>query len=185
VRGIRFGQQLGPAEKAGDVSGRAVRRRAHICWLPPRAGERPAEPIRRIWLVGKQSRNPNNNALKLTSLCWQLVRSASCLRNHANCPFSPLMQRVYLAHLNGPAHTKSIRLELRKRTADAAVGPLRLNLLSLHELPSVASLKPLTKVVSTRYAGVQAGGLRCCDPAASMSGSVPGTLDNQGKEARS
>jgi hypothetical protein len=167
------------------VSPRGLPRRTHIRWVRPQEREGSSGTIRRIYLVGKQSRSRNSNALNLTSLCWQLVRSASCLPNHANCPFSLLMRRVCLVPLKGPANTKSILLALRKRTAYAAVGPLRLNLLTLHELPSIASLKPLTKVVSTRYAGVQAGGLRCGDSAANASGSVPGALDNQGKEARS
>jgi len=167
------------------VSGRAVRRRARLTRPSHRKGEGPAGACRRFYVVGKQSRIRNNNALNLTSLCWQLVRSASCHPNHANCRFSLLMQRGCLAPLKGPAHTKSIFLALRKRAAYAAVGPLQVNLLSLHELPSVASLKPLTTVASTRYAGVQAGGLRCGDSAAGTRGSVPGTLHNQGKEARS
>jgi len=167
------------------VSPRATPRTDHRTRPSHRKGEGPAGVCRRIYEVGKQSRSRNSNALNLTSLCWQLVRSSSCLPNQANCPFLLLMRRVCLAPLKEPRHIKSILLALRTRTAYAAVGPLRLNLLSLHELPSVASLKPLTKVVSTRYVGVQAGGLRCDDSAASISGSVPRTLDNQGKEARS
>jgi len=164
------------------VSRLAMPRRARLSWLPTRECEPPARAIRCIWVVGKQSRNSNNNASRLTSVCLRLVRSASGLPDHANRLCSLLLQSVCLRPLNRRGYTKSILLELRKRTAYSAVGPLRLNLLSLHELPSTASLKPLTKVVSARYAGVQAGGLRCGDSAASISGSVPGTLDNQGKE---
>jgi len=160
-------------------------RRSHLPWLALRECKPHAGADRCIWLVGKQSGQSNNNVSGLTSACLRLVRSASGLPDHTNRPCSLLLERACLAHLNRPTYTKSILQTLHERAAYATVGPLRPNLLSLHELPSVASLMPLTKVVSTRYAGVQAGGLRCGESAATISGSVPGTLDNQGKEARS
>ncbi len=167
------------------MSPRVVLGRDHVSRQSPREGEASAGRCRRIWLVGKQSRSRNSNTLNLTSLCWQLVRSAGCLPNHINYPFSLLVRRVRLAPLKGPAHTKSILLEIRKRVAYAAIGPLRVNLLSLHELPSVASLKPLTNVGSTGYAGILKRESSRDNSATAASGSVPGTLENQGRDLES
>ncbi len=167
------------------MSPRVVPRRAHLSWLVTREYEPPAGANPCIWLVGKQSRSSDNNASRLTSVCLRLVRSSSGLPHHANRPFSRLLQRACFAPLNGSAYTKSILLTLRKRTAHTVLGPLALNLLSLHELPSAASLKPLTNVGYTGYAGILKRESSRDNSTTVASGSVPGTLENQGRDLES
>ena len=181
----RCGQQQGQAFKGGHLSPRAMPRRAHPSWLAPSDCEPPAGANPRNWVVGKQSRRSNYNASRLTSVCLRFVRSASGRPDHASRPLSLLWQRLFLAPLNGPAYTKSILLILQKRTAFRVFGPLAVNRLSLHELPSATSLKPLTNRGSTRYGGFLKRESSCDNSATGASGSVPGSLENQGRDFES
>jgi hypothetical protein len=83
-----------------------------------------------------------------------------------------------------PAWTKSTIHTLPNGTAIALLGHLALKSLHLHELPSAASYRPLTRARSAGYAGIQKGGSRYVDSAATASCSVPGALDNQGERTR-
>ena len=165
--------------------GRAVRGRSQCAWLAFREGM-PSEGANYCnLLVGKQSGIRWSSTSTSTSFRGDcLARVEACDR--ANYLISLASQSVCLAPPGcGPACIKSILLVLRKRTACTSLGPPTPNLLSLHELLSVARYMPLTSALPTRYVGVQPGGSRYGDSAAKESGSVPGTLDNQGKEARS
>jgi len=165
------------------VSSLGLQKGAHICWLPPRKGEAPAGRIRCIWVVGKQSKISRRNTSRSPSIIgdWfaRLVGS-----NRGSCPFSLVREPVCFAPLCGPYCTKSILPTLRKGTEYTTLGPLAPNLLSLHDLPSAASLKPLTKVGSWGYAGILKGESSYGNSAAAASGSVPGTLENQGRDLK-
>ena len=167
------------------MSPRAVSRRAHLPGLDSSECKPPAGTDRCIWLVGKQSRRSNYNASRLTSVCLRLVYSASGLPDDASRRLSLLWQRLFLAPLNGAGYIKSILLTLQKRTALRVFDPAAVNLLTLHELPSAVSLKPLTNGGSTGYAGSLKRELSCDNSATPASGSVPGTLENQGRDLES
>jgi len=166
------------------VSRRALTRPGRLSWPTPREGKNPAGALREIVLVWKPTTiSHRNTATANSSATKWCARLGPFYRARLLLPLPP--QRERISPLSDRAGTKSVLLTLPKGIASAALGAFRLKLLSLHELPSIARYMPLTKAVSTRYAGVQAGGLRCGDSAANASGSVPRALDNQGKEARS
>ena len=141
--------------------------------------------LRCIEVDGKPTRISNRNASSANSFAakW-FAQLAPVNRDPSLLPFPPQCG-CFAPLCDYPAWTKTTLGALLNDTASTAPDRSVLKLLSLHELSSVARHMPLTKVVSPRYAGVQAGGLMCGDSAANSSGSVPGTLDNQGKEARS
>jgi len=166
------------------VSPRALTRRGRLSWPTPREGKNPAGALREIVLVWKPTTlSHRNTATANSSATKWFARLGPFYRARLLLPLPP--QRERISPLCDRAANKSVLLTLPKGIASAALGPFRLKLLSLHELPSVARYLPLTRALSTRYVGVQTGGSRCGDSAAKKSGSVPGTLDNQGKEARS
>ena len=156
--------------------------RAHLSFPTPREGGSSSRAVRCVGLDGKTTtvsdRNTsvgNSCAAEWFAQCAPFDRDASLF------PFPP--QHGCFAPLHGyPACTKSIVPALPKGTAYTGLVPLALNLLSLHELPSAVSLKPLTRVGSAGYAGILKGGSRCVDSTAKASGSVPGTLENQWRE---
>jgi len=152
---------VGPTNKAGGVSRLAMPRRARLSWLPTRECEPPARSHSLHWVVGKQSRNSKYNPQgSLRYVCDWFARLVA-LPDHANRPMlvsiaecvSWSSEQARLYRINTSGVTKTYRVFSSRS--------LRLNLLSLHELPSVASLKPLTKVVSARYAGVQGRRVEC------------------------
>ena len=154
-------------------------------FLEPTIAPSSSQVLDCIKVDGKPTRLSNRHTATATSsvAVWagQLARF--------NRGASSIVCRIQFWHCAAlcdyPVWTESTIFKLPNGTAIRVLGGPANKLLSLHELPSVARYMPLTKAVSTRYAGVQAGGLRCGDSAAYASGSVPGALDNQGKEARS
>ena len=150
-----------------------------------RSTDRSSRVLRWIGVDGKPTRISNRNAPTANSFATEwFVQPAPFNRDASLFPLPP--PSGYFAPLHDyPVWTKSVLLTVSNGTAFRVPGRPATKLFSVHELPSVARYMPLTKVVPTRYAGVQAGGSRCGESAAKESGSVPGTLENQGKEARS
>ena len=167
------------------MSPRAVLSQDHLYWLGHREGKNPAGALRQIGLVWKPTTISNWITATATSSAAEWFAQLAPF-NRDTSPFRFPSKRGCFAPLcDYPVWTESTLLTLSSRIAIRVPGCPAIKLLSLHELPRVTRCMPLTKPVSTRYAGVQTGGSRCCDSAAKESGSVPGTLDNQGKEARS
>jgi len=102
--------------------------------------------------------------------------------HRANCLFtlSPQFGRVTPLCDGGQANSTTRRLP--SGIAGMPFGRIGLKPLSLHGLPSAVSRTGIDKIGFSGYAGKQKGGSRCGDSAGRASGSVPGTLDNQGRE---
>jgi len=151
----------------------------------PRSTHRSSRVLRWLRMDGKPTRISNRNAPAANSFATEwFVQQAPFNRAASLFPLPPPSGCFAPLH-DYPVWTKSALLTVSNGTAFRVPGRPDTKLFSVYELPSVARHMPLTKAVPTRYVGVQAGGSRCGDSAAKESGSVPGTLDNQGKEARS
>lgn len=151
----------------------------------PRRAHGSSRLVRYIVVDGKPTRLSNRHTATASSSVAGWAAQLARFNRRASSIVFAIQFWHCAAVCDYPAWTESAILTLPNGTAIRVPGRVAVKLLSLHELPSVASCTPLTKAVSARYAGVQAGGLRSGDSAAKSSGSVPGTLDNQGKEARS
>jgi hypothetical protein len=149
----------------------------------PRSAHSSSRLLQPIGVDGKPTRLSNGNTQ--TASFSAAERFAQFAPFNRDASLFPQQRGSFAPLCDYPAWTKSTLRTLPNGIASTAPGRLVLNLLSIHELASGARCMPLTKPVSTRYAGVQTGGSRCRDSAAKESGSVPGTLDIQGKEARS
>ena len=151
----------------------------------PRNSHSSSGVLRNTGVDGKPTRTSTlNTATKTLSATGWVPQLAPFSRDASLFPLLPPSE------CSAPLHdyavwTKPTLITSSNGTAMRVLGSPANKLLSLHGLPSVARYMPLTKAVSTRYASIQAGRLRCGDPAANASSSVPGTLRNQGKEARS
>ncbi len=134
---------------------------------------------------GKPTRLSTRNTAIATSFAAEwLAQLAPFGRDASLFPFPP--RRACLVPLcDYSAWTESTLLTLPSGTANTVPGRPAIKRLSLHELPSAANSKPLTKANSVGYAGILKDRSRCDESAGKTSGSVPGALDNQGKEARS
>ncbi len=167
------------------MSPRAVLSQDHLYWLGHREGKNPAGALRQIGLVWKPTTISNWITATATSSAAEWFAQLAPF-NRDTSPFRFPSKRGCFAPLcDYPAWTKSTLLTLSNRTEIRVLGRPAIKLLSLHGLLSIARYMPLTRALSTRYLGVQTGGSTYGDSAAKESGSVPGTLDNQGKEARS
>jgi len=151
----------------------------------PRNPHSSSGVLRYTGVDGKPTRTSNlNTATKTLSARGWVPQLAPFSRDASLFPLPPPSE------CSAPLHdyavwTKPTLIRSSNGTAMRVLGSPANKLLSLHGLPSVARYMPLTKAVSTRYASIQAGRLRCGDPATNASSSVPGTPHNQGKEARS
>ncbi len=151
----------------------------------PRSTHRFSRVLRWIRVDGKPTRISNRNAPAANSFAIEwFVQPAPFNRDASLFPLPPPSGCFAPLH-DYPVWIKPPFITSLNGTAIRMLGRPANKVLSLYELPSVARYMPLTKAVSTRYAGIQTGGSRCGDSAAKESGSVPGTLENQGKEARS
>jgi len=138
--------------------------------------------LRCIVVDGKPTKVSNRNTATATSSAAEwFAQLAPFNRDAPPFPFRP-RRGCFAPLFDYPVWAKSTLLTLPNGTASTSTGRPPLKLLSLHELPRVARYMPLTRAVSTRYADVQTGESRCGDSAARSSGSVPGTLGNQGRE---
>jgi len=151
----------------------------------PRNPYSSSRVLRCTGMDGKPTTVPNRNTVTANSSAAEwFAQLAPFNRDTSLFPLPP--QRESFAPLcDYPTWTKSTLLTLPNRTAISVLGRRVLKLLSLHELLSGAERIALTTGDSPGYAGIQKGGLRCGNLAAKASGSVPGTPDIQGKEARS
>ena len=174
------GWQWGPTHKAGDVSPRGLPRPVPFCWLPPREGEATAGVIQRLLVVGKPSTRSSSGMPGSISFLdhWFVWAVAS---DRFNCPFPILPQRAHFHPLLCPAWIKSSFPRLLNRVANMAPGRPVLKLLSMYALASDLNRKPLTIDNSAVYASMLKGRFSCDESAGKTSGSVPGTLDNQGR----
>jgi len=151
----------------------------------PRNPHSSSGVLRYTGVDGKPTRSSNRNTGTATSSAAEWVPQLSPFSRDASLfPLPPPSE------CSAPLHdyavwTKPTLITSSNGTAMRVLSSRANKLFSLHELPSVARYMPLTSALPTRYVGVQPGGSRYGDPAAKESGSVPGTLDNQGKEARS
>ena len=150
-----------------------------------RSTDRSSRVLRWIGVDGKPTRISNRNAPTANSFATEWFAQLAPFKRDGSLFPSPRPSGCFAPLCDYPIWTKSVLLTVSNGTAFRVPGRPATKLFSVHELPSVARHTPLTKAVSMRYQGVQAGGSRCGDSAAKESGSVPGTLENQGKEARS
>jgi len=157
-----------------------------VTYAEPRSAHSSSQvPLYNIGADGKPTRISNRNASTANSFAAEWFGQLAPFNREASLiPFPP--QRGCFARLNDyPAWIKSTLPTLPNGTVRTVTVRPALNPFSLHELASGVRRKLLTKVNSTGYAGMQKGEPRCDHLVAKSSGSVPGALDNQGKEARS
>jgi hypothetical protein len=143
-------------------------------YAEPRSAHGSSRILRCIEVDGKPSRvsNRNTETVTLSAAEW-FAQLAPFNRDASLFLFLPQPRSF------------STVLRLPNPYASAAPDRSAPKLFGLHELPSVTKRIALTTAGSPGYAGIRKGGSRCGDSAARASGSVPGTLDIQGKEARS
>lgn len=154
-------------------------------YAEPRSAPSSSRELQCSGLDGKPTRISTRNTAIATSFAAEWFAQLDPFgRNASLFPFPP--RRACLAPLcDYSAWTESTLLTLPNGTAKAAPSRPVIKRMSLHELLSAANLKSLTKANSAGYAGILKDRSRCDESAGKTSGSVPGALDNQGKEARS
>ena len=151
----------------------------------PRNPHSSSGVLRYTGVDGKPTRTLNlNTATKTLSPTGWVPQLAPFSRDASLFPLPPPSE------CSAPLHdyavwTKPTLITSSNGTAMRVLSSRANKLFSLHELPSVARYMLLTKAVSTRYESIQAGRLSCGGPGRQCKQFGPGTLHNQGKEARS
>jgi hypothetical protein len=173
MRSTGRGRQQGPAYKAGDVSPRAVSRRAHLPWLAPRECKPPAGADRCIWLVGKQSTNPNRTILAATSFPTAWSPGFGLFHDASSSPWLPL-QGAYLGGLRRANQTRSGVVCLLRNTSKKTTCQCSSKFFDYHYLPIVAGLRGLTPESPKRYIPVRRGRSRRGGLSKSPNGPVEG-----------
>lgn len=163
------------------MNSREAYRRDYRSGSSSRKRENPAGAPRQVGLVGKQTTMSNRNSLMATSFPAEWFARFDSF-HRPSCPLSLLPGYRRFVYLCGPGWIKPTLLKLRNCSACSALGRPAVKLLGLHDLASNIRRTPLTKANSPGYGGVQKGGSGCNDSSAKASGSVPGTLNNQGRE---
>jgi len=154
-------------------------------FLEPRSVHSSSQVFHCIGVDGKPTGLSNRHTATRTSSVAGWAAQLARFNRRASSIAFPIQFWHCAAPCDYPAWTQSTTFKLPNGTPIRVPGRLAVKPLSLHELPSVARYMPLTKAVSTRYAGVLKDRSRCDEAAGKANGSVPGTLDIQGKEARS
>src|SRR6266478_10049120 len=95
-----------PANKAGDVSPRALPRRVRVPWLAPRESEARAGAIGRICVVGKPSTISNSCTLRSISIVAELSSCFGVFHRLGSLP-GPRRQDVQVGRLLFAGHIRS------------------------------------------------------------------------------
>ena len=155
------------------MSPRAFPSRGGLCWSVGRENGAPPGTIRRIWLVGKRTRNTNQNILASTS---SLVGTSPCFVPFllaGSLRWRPL-KAEYLSGLRGAAQTRSNTEGWlwRVKRATWRRGPHKL--FALHDLPIAVRRRGLTGESPKRYIPVRRGRSRRGGLSKSPNGPVEG-----------
>ena len=151
-------------------------------YADPRSAHDSSRVLRCIEVDGKPTAVPNRNTATATSSVAEWFAQLAPFNRVTSLLRFSSQSRCFAPLCDYPAWTKSTLLTLSNGTPIRAPSRAVLKLLSLHELSSSLRSKPLTRAGPAGYAGIQKGGSRCGDSAARASGSVPGALENQGRE---
>jgi hypothetical protein len=138
------------------VSPRRLVKGAHIWWLPPREGEGPAEAIRLIWLVGKQSTHSNRRILEATSFPTEWSSRFGLFREASSLPGLRL-QGAYLVYLRRAYQTGSDGICLLRNSSNTTTCQWSSKFFGCHDLPIVTRFRGLTAESPKRYIPVRRG----------------------------
>ncbi len=155
------------------MSPRAFPSRGGLRWSVGRQNGAPPGTIRRIWLVGKRTRNSNRNILGSTP---SLVGASPCFVSFLlgdSLRWRPL-NAEYPSGLRDATQTRlyAERWLWRSRNATWRRGPHKL--FALHDLPIAVRRRGLTGERSKRYISLRRGRSRCGGLSKSPNGPVEG-----------
>ncbi len=153
-------------------------------YAEPRSAHSSSRVLRWIGLDGKPTRVSNRNASMVSSFAAEWLARLGPF-HRANCLFALSPQFGRVTPLCDGAQANSTARRLPNGIAGMPFGLIAPKPFSLHGLPSAACRTGIDKMGFWGYAGKQNGGSKCGDSASRASGSVPGTLNNQRREARS
>jgi hypothetical protein len=149
-----------------------------------RATKRPSHVPSQLRLDGKPTKSSNRHT------STHIPFASECLRQSGpsyrqNRSFLHSRHDECVSHPCGQARTKSTSQVLSSSITGIASAQAELKSFIIHRLPRYISPIGVDKLGLWAYVGVQNGGSRVSHSTAMASGSVPGALDIQGKEARS
>src|SRR6266478_5084121 len=170
-----------PANKAGDVSPRAVPRRVRVPWLAPRESEARAGAIGRICVVGKPSTISNRNTSGSISILAEL---SSCLGalHPACCLPTPPQQGAHLGRLLCAGQIRSAELLLLKSNCNTAAVRSIHKPFGCNDFSRSVCDTALTKGFSGRNITLHIARSRCAASAELPTGWVPAPLAKSGED---
>jgi hypothetical protein len=158
---------------AGDVSARAESRRDHLSRPGPGGVEGPAGVCRRIYLVGKQTKNSKRNTLAAISFLASSSPRFVLYILADSLPWLPLKAED-LSGLRSAVQTRSCAERWLGRSRNSAGRRRPHKLFAFHDLPIVVRRRGLTGESPKRYIPVRRGTSRCGGLSKSPNGPVAG-----------
>ena len=154
------------------MSPRAVPSRAHISWRTPRECGNPAGAVRRIRVVGKQTRNSNPNILAATSFPGEWSACFVFLHHVGSLPWPPL-KVASMSELRFARQTRSGVVRLLRANSNTTIGRCACKLFGFHHLPSVFRFRGIDNCWLWGYMGIHRGRPERGGLATNSSNSVP------------
>jgi hypothetical protein len=156
------------------------RRERFSCGATKRRSHVPSH----LGLDGKPTKSSNRHTSTQTPFASECLRqSGPSYRQNRSFSHSPRLECV--SRPCGGARTKSTSQELPSGITSPAFAQAEPKSFIIHRLPRYISCIGVDKLGLWAYVDAQTGGSMGSRSTARTSGSVPGTLDIQGKEARS